>query len=169
MLAISQILMFCINLRFKANSDNLGFNFQDFWSNWYLTCFWRKGAHPKKYPDFFLLFYIKPNFLNLKVKSQNLGIKLMPSMTDIMADASSLGDSLAYFHHSHSCISIQLLILNFGYFFIGPKFLINFVYFGGPRCDKDTNRTPADDANRTIPGNLAIQVAPSGGQIGQLC
>ena len=31
-------------------------------------------------------------------------------------------------------------------------------------ADEDSNSTPADDVNRAILGNVAMQVAPSGGQ-----
>ena len=31
-------------------------------------------------------------------------------------------------------------------------------------ADNDSNSTPADDVNRAIPGNVAMQVAPPGGQ-----
>ena len=32
-------------------------------------------------------------------------------------------------------------------------------------ADEDTNSILTDDANRTIPGNIAMQVAPPGGQV----
>ena len=31
-------------------------------------------------------------------------------------------------------------------------------------ADEDSNSTPSDDVNRTILGNVAMQVAPPGGQ-----
>ena len=36
-------------------------------------------------------------------------------------------------------------------------------------ADEDTNSIQTDDANKAIQGNVAMQVAPPGGQICKLC
>ena len=63
--------------------------------------------------------------------------------------------------------------------FIGPRCPWGPIYVSGPMsvsttlcadltdvtlADEDSNSIPTDDVNRAIPGNVAMQVAPPGGQ-----
>ena len=66
----------------------------------------------------------------------------------------------------------------FSNLFIGPRCPWGPIYGSGPMsvqdyvadltdvtlADEDSNSTPADDVNRAILGNVAMQVAPPGGQ-----
>ena len=89
-----------------------------------------------------------------------------------------LNDHLGTFLTSETCLKDPLLNL-ITYFVIGPRCPWGPIYGSGPMsvsrrlfadltdvtlADEDSNLIPTDDVNMAILGNMAMQVAPCGGQ-----